>query len=138
MFKDNEDVKNLMSIKGVAIQTAATIYTAIDGIERFETPESLVSYFGLKITRHESGGDRDLHGHINKRGDPLVRKYLANVVVNHSKYYPDSDLARFYKRKKEVMPHWKATTAAMRKLVCIIWAMLTRHQVYRFSSPVKA
>ena len=138
LFSDNEDVKNLMSIKGIAIQTAATIYTAVDGIERFETPESLVSYFGLKITRHESGGDRDMHGHINKKGDPLVRKYLSIIVVSHPKHYPDSDLAKFYKRKKEEMPHWKAVTAAMRKLVCIIWAMLSKHQTYRFSSPVKA
>jgi len=58
-----------MSIKGVSVQTAVTIYTAIDGIERFETPEKLVSYFGLKITRHESGGYHDEHGHINKHGN---------------------------------------------------------------------
>ena len=138
LYKDNEDVQNLMSIKGIAIQTAATIYTVVDNIERFETPESLVSYVGLKITRHESGGNRDLHGHINKRGDPLVRKYLANVVVKHQMYYPDSDLAKFYSRKKEEMPHWKAVTAAMRKLVCIIWAMLTRHQVYKFKPAVRS
>ena len=138
LFKNNEDVKNLMSIKGIGIQTAATIYTVVDGAERFETSECLVSYVGLKITRHESGGERDMHGHINKRGDPFVRKYLANVVVKHPLYYPDSDLARFYKRKKEVMPHWKGVTAAMRKLVCIIWAMLTRHQVYKFAPSVKA
>ncbi len=133
LYKDNEDVRNLMSIKGISIQTAATIYTTIDGIERFETPEKLVSYFGLKITRHESGGKHDEHGHINKRGDPLVRKYMANAVVNHSRYYPSSDLSRFYKRKKEDMPHWKAVTAAMRKLTCIIWAMLTKHQAYHFN-----
>ncbi len=38
LFKDNEDVRNLMSIKGISVQTVATIYTAIDGMERFETP----------------------------------------------------------------------------------------------------
>lgn len=134
LYEHNEDIQNLMSIKGISIQTAATIYTAIDGIERFDTPEQLVSFTGLKITRHESGGKRDEHGHINKRGDPLVRKYLANVVVKHPIYYPDSDLSRFYLRKKETMPHWKAVTAAMRKLVCIIWAMLTRHQTYHFNA----
>lgn len=134
MYKDNKDVRNLMSIKGISIQTAATIYAAIDGIERFESPEKLVSYFGLKISRHESGGKRDEHGHINKRGDPLVRKYLANVVVKHPMYYPESNLSRFYLRKKESMPHWKAVTAGMRKIVCIIWAMLTRHQTYHFGT----
>lgn len=133
LYEHNEDVQNLMSIKGISIQTAATIYTVIDGIERFETPEELVSYIGLKITRHESGGKHDEHGHINKRGDPLVRKYPANVVVKHPAYYPDSDLSRFYMRKKESMPHWKAVTAGMRKLTCIIWAMLTKHQAYHFN-----
>ena len=133
LYEHNEDVRNLMSIKGISIQTAATIYTVVDGIERFETPEKLVSYFGLKISRHESGGKHDEHGHINKRGDPLVRKYMANVVVKHQIYYPDSDLSRFYMRKKESMPHWKAVTAGMRKLTCIIWAMLTKHQTYHFN-----
>jgi hypothetical protein len=34
---------------------------------------------------------------------------MANVVVKHPTYYPDSDLAKFFKRKKEAMSHWKAT-----------------------------
>jgi len=58
---------------------------------------------------------------------------MANAVVNHSRYHPDSDLSRFYKRKKEGMPHWKAVTVAMRKLACIVWAMLTKHQAYHFN-----
>ena len=55
---------------------------------------------------------------------------LANAVVNHSVWCPSSDLARFYKKKSESMPHWKSVTAAMRKLTCIIWAMLTKREYY--------
>lgn len=132
LYADNEDVRNLMSIKGIAIQTATTIYTGIDGIERFDSPEKLVSHFGLDLTRHESGlseGNR----HISKQGDPLVRKLLANVVAKHHTHYPDADLSKFYLRMKEKKAHWDAITATMRKFVCIIWAMLTRHESYRFN-----
>lgn len=132
LYSEDQDAKNLMSVKGISIQTAATILSSIDGIERFDTPEKLVSHFGLDLTIHSSGG-KESKRHISKQGDPLVRKLMANVVAKHPIYYPNSALAEFYKRMKEKMPHWKAITAAMRKLTCIIWAMLTRHEVYRCS-----
>ncbi len=128
----SEDARILMSIKGISELTAMTILSAIDGIYRFETPESLVSYFGLAVTHKESARKMSKVGSITKEGDPLVRKYMANVITNHSTRCPDSDLSRFYRSKKESMPHWKAVTAAMRKLTCIIWAMLSKKEQYRF------
>lgn len=125
-----EDARLLMSMKGISALTAVTVVTAIDGIYRFNSPEKLVSYFGLAVRTSESAGKRK-KGCITKEGDPLVRKYLANVVKNHAKYCPNSDLARFYKRKSDEMPHWKAVTAAMRKLTCQIWHMLTYKEQYR-------
>ena len=128
----SEDARILMSIKGISALTAMTILSAIDGIYRFETPESLVSYFGLAVTHKESARKMSKVGSITKEGDPLVRKYMANVITNHSTRCPDSDLSRFYRSKKESMPHWKAVTAAMRKLTCIICAMLSKKEQYRF------
>ena len=132
LYAGNDDIGNLMSMKGISIQTAATVYSAIDGIERFDSPEKLVSHFGLDLTRHDSG-DSEGKRHISKQGDPLVRKLLANVVAKHHLYYPDSDLGQFYKRMKEKKSHWDAVTASMRKLTCIIWAMLYRHEPYIFN-----
>ena len=43
----SEDARPLMSIKGIPSLTTRTILSAIDGIYRFETPESLASYFSL-------------------------------------------------------------------------------------------
>ncbi|MBR4686643.1 MAG: transposase, partial [Candidatus Methanomethylophilaceae archaeon] len=43
-----------MTIKGVSALTAVTVVTAIDGIYRFETPEKLVSFFGLAVPHKES------------------------------------------------------------------------------------
>ena len=128
--RESEDARLLMSIKGISALTAVTIVTGIDGIYRFETPEALVAFFGLAVPHKESAHKKTKLGVITKEGDPLIRKYLANAVVNHSVWCPSSDLARFYKRKSETMPHWKAVTAAMRKLTCIIWAMLTKRECY--------
>lgn len=128
----SEDAKLLMSIKGIGSLTAVTIVTAIDGIHRFDCPEKLVSYFGLAVCTNESAGVKK-KGHITKEGDPLVRKYLANVVKNHATRCLHSDLSKFYKRKKDEMPHWKAVTAAMRKLTCIIWAMLSQREPYHLN-----
>lgn len=126
----SDDARLLMSFKGISALTAVTIVTGIDGIYRFETPESLVAFFGLAVPHKESAHKKTKLGAITKEGDPLIRKYLANAVVNHSVWCPSSDLARFYKKKSETMPHWKAVTAAMRKLTCIIWAMLTKRENY--------
>ena len=121
-----------MTVKGISALTAVTIVTAIDGIYRFETPETLVSFFGLAVPHKESAGKKVKVGVITKEGDPLVRKYLANVVMQQNMWCKNSDLAQFYRKKAETMPHWKAVTAAMRKLTCIIWAMLSKKQPYKF------
>ena len=131
--EQSEDARLLMTIKGVSALTAVTIATAIDGIHRFETPEKLVSFFGLAVCNSESAGVKK-KGHITKEGDPLVRKYTANVVKNHARSCPKAALSMFYTRKKNEMPHWKAVTAAMRKLTHIIWAMLTYRDAYRPNS----
>lgn len=131
-MKDDEDVKILTSIKGISVRTAATIVTVIDGIERFESPEKLVSYLGLGIRHSESAG-KVKKGHITKEGDSLVRKVLANAVTKHSMFCRNSDLSKYYRRMKAQFPFWKAVTACMRKLACVIWAMLTRKEQFRFS-----
>lgn len=130
LYQDNDGVKILLSIQGIGIQTAATIYSSIDGIERFDSPEKLVSHFGLDLTRKSSGGVEG-NRHISKQGDPVVRKLMANVVVNIPKFYPESDICDFYRRMKERKAHWDAVTATMRKLTHTIWAMLTRMEPFR-------
>ena len=133
LFADDEDVILTTTIKGIGVRTAATIVTAIDGIERFDSPEKLVSFFGLDPATDESAGKRKKGKPITKEGDPLVRYSLANAVVNHARYCPGSEISKFYKRMSKRMPHWKAVTAAARKMVCVIWAMLTRGESFRMN-----
>jgi len=137
LFADDESVILTMTIKGIGVRTAATIVTAIDGIERFKSPEKLVAFFGLDPVTDESAGKRKKGKPITKDGDPLVRYGLANAVVNHARYCPGSEISKFYKRMSKRMPHWKAVTAAARKMVCVIWAMLTRREPFRMNPSKK-
>lgn len=131
LMKGREDVKLLTSIKGISTRTASVIVTVIDGIGRFSSPEKLVSYVGLGIRHSESAG-KVKKGHITKEGDSLFRKVVANVIAKHSMFCGGSDLSKYYRRMKMQFPHWKAVTCCMRKLTCIIWAMLTRNEPFRF------
>ena len=127
----SEDMKLLKTIKGVSDLTAATIVTAIDGIYRFDSPQKLSAFFGLGL-KNSSSADSEKTKVITKEGDPLVRKYLANVVLNLSTRCPECDVSKFFNAKRERMPYWKAATAAMRKLTCAIWAILTYREPFRF------
>ena len=137
MYADDEDMRLLTEIKGIGLETAAVILTTIDGIHRFDSPEKLVSFFGLGLRRCESGGV-ERGRHITKEGNPRVRKLLANVIKNHARCYRNSDLTRFYERMKEKKDHWDAVTAAMCKLTRIIWAVLYKGEPYRLNMAEKA
>lgn len=131
IYRDYDGVRMLRSIKGIAARTAAYILTAIDGIERHDAPEKPVPYFGFAAVHRESAGNVK-KGHITKEGDPLVRRYIAGAVIKHSSYCPDSGLSQSYRRLKKTKAHRCAVTAAAGKPTCIIWAILTRKEEYRF------
>lgn len=137
LFAYDEDVILLRTMKAIGVRTAATIVTAIDGIERFDSPEKLVSFFGLDPATDESAGKRKKGKHITKDGDPLVRYGLSNVVTNHARMCPGSDISKYYRRMSKRMPHWKAVIATARKIVCVIWVMLTRREPFMMNPSKK-
>lgn len=71
----------------------------------------LLRYAGLNIRMRQSGKDRG-HYKMSKKGRPLLRKILAQVVlplVRRGQLYGD-----FYQAKKQGMPGNKAMTVIMR------------------------
>ncbi len=126
----DEDMALLMTIPGVGIKTAATVMTAIDCIGRFDSPDKLVSYFGADPVTDESAGKRK-RGHVSKEGDAMVRYILRNAVIAHVYRFMDTDLSIFFHRLKGRMEHGKALMAAVRKMICIMWAMLTHRETFR-------
>jgi transposase len=83
----------VITIPGIGAATAAVLIAKIVDIERFETPEQLVGYFGVFPDEHTSGVDKQGNPlppgtlRMSHRGNDLVRAYLwnaARVAITHN------------------------------------------------------
>jgi transposase len=83
----------VVTIPGIGAATAAALVAKIVDIERFTTPQHLVSYFGIFPEENTSGVDK--HGNpvppgtmrMSHKGNDLVRGYLwnaARVAIVHN------------------------------------------------------
>ena len=88
------DPNHLDSIPGIGDVTAAILTAFIRDIDRFETPNQLVAYFGAMPIEVSSGVDRDGKPRIAKRyimsrrGNDLVRRYLWMAALSAVRHNP--------------------------------------------------
>lgn len=71
-------VQYLSCFKGISTLSAMVIVTEIFDINRFEHPNKLVSYLGLDIAEHSSGGKQTQFG-ITKMGNRRARTALVEA-----------------------------------------------------------
>jgi transposase len=129
----SEQMRRLMTVPGVNLQTAATFMACVGDIGRFRDSRKLVSYLGLDPRVRQSGEEPARHGHISKQGAAEARHMLCEaawVVVR----YP-SPLRAFGERIKARRGAGIATVAVARKLVVLFWQLLTKQRDYAFGRP---
>lgn len=73
-------VNRLMTITGVNLAVAAGIVAAIGDISWFNSPQKLVSYFGLNPRVRQSGLGAAHHGRISKIGRSHARAMLVEAA----------------------------------------------------------
>ena len=84
----------VVTIPGIGPATAAVLVAKIVDIERFETPEQLVSYFGIFPEEDSSGVDKQGRPlppgtlHMCHKGNDLVRGYLWNAARSAIRHNP--------------------------------------------------
>jgi transposase len=127
-----EACRVLMTIPGVAHNTALAFVATIDDATRFASSRAVGAYLGLTARRHQSG-EMDYTGRISKQGDGLLRSLLyeaANsLLMVVKKSHPLKDWARRIKRRSS---HKKACVALARKLAVIMHAMLLSGEPFRW------
>jgi len=112
-------VAALMSLRGVALLTAATLVAELGDLHRFASAPQLMSYLGLCPSEHTSGADRQ-QGGITKLGNGMARKALIEAAWNHR---TPARLSRTVLARQEGLP--QAVTQAA-------WNAQTRlHQRYK-------
>jgi hypothetical protein len=112
---------------------AVGIIAAIGPIERFASPQHLVSYLGLNPSVHQSGNGPLHHGRITKRGPGHARGMLVEAAWVAARV--PGPLRAFFLRIRARRGQHIAAVAAARKLTVLIWHMLRRNEDYAWIRP---
>jgi transposase len=126
------DAKLLVTIPGVDVTVALGFLATIGSVRRFEDPHKLAAYFGLVPKVYQSGS-HCYTGRITKTGSKLAR-WLA-IEAAQSIARSSSPLAASYHRIRRRKGHAIAVTALARKLVVVVWHVLTKQEPYRYAAP---
>ena len=118
----------LLTIPGIGEATAAALVAKIVDIDRFETPNHLVNYFG--VFPEESGSGVDKQGKplppgtlvMSRKGNDLVRFYLWNAARSAIKHNPA--IRALYRRLRAKGKRGDVAMGhCMRKLLHLVYAV---------------
>ena len=125
--KDDQRIKLLMTIPGINVYSAAVIISEIDDISRFKSKEKLASYSGL-VPRQDQSGDRDIRGHISKRGPSMLR--FVVVTASHTAIKRSKRLRAKYLSMVRRVGRNRAIVAIARILAELIFTMLKNNKEF--------
>lgn len=126
---DCKEVELLQSIPGVGRLTAVELKSMIVDISRFETADKMRAYYGMAPKVSDSG-ESVHHGHITKRGDPMMRLILGRILNVFIQYHPNDNVAVYYRTHQDTSRKGVARIAAMNKILNIIFSILKRGTPY--------
>jgi transposase len=128
----SEYVPYLVQLPGFGLVNAMTVLSAIGDITRFPTPKKLVGYSGLGGRVHDSG-QTHTSGPITKQGRKEMRWALVEAAWIAVGTHP------FWKQEYHQLAHrmksTKAIVAVARKLLVVIWYVMTERVADRKANP---
>jgi transposase len=130
----DEKVRLLMTIPGIGVTVAVGLVAAIGDIKRFDSPGKLAAYFGL-VPRVSQSAGRCHHGRITKTGNSTAR-HLA-IEASQVLAMSSAPIAATYHRVRRKRGHNLAVTALARKLIVVVWHLLSKREPYRYAAPTR-
>lgn len=121
----------LLSIPGIGPTFAAGILSEIGSIHQFDNEEALAKFAGLTWRRHQSADVVYEDTPMSKTGNAYLRYYLveaASMAVLHNPVY-----FHYYQKKfaeVKTHQHTRALALTARKLVRLIFGLLSKNQLY--------
>jgi transposase len=124
--QQNGGAQLLETIPGIGYYSAMHIMSAIGDISRFPSDEELASYAGLVPRIYQSGDTQYTRG--LKQGEKSLKWIL--IEASHTAVKISKRFRKYYRKKLRKKNHQKAIVAVARKMVEIIYCMLTRGEEY--------
>jgi transposase len=126
-----ESMTYIMQLPGFGVITAMTVLAAIGEVQRFASAKHLASYSGLTGGLDQSGTHLVQKG-ITKEGRKELRWAMVEVAQRAVK--SDPHWKRKFQEMEKRMHRNQAIVAIARRLLELVWYVLTRHQPYRHFS----
>lgn len=131
LAKRDTRVKLLMDIPGIGPFFSVLIVYEIDDVSRFADEKKLCSYAGLVPSTYGSGG-KLFHGRITKQGNKWLRWAFIEAVQNAIR--GDAELYAYHQRIRLRRNSNTATVATARRLLTIVYRMLSQQRQYQRKS----
>lgn len=129
----DERVARLMTVPGIDMVVALALVAAIGAVERFDSPQKLVSYLGLNPSVRQSGPGPAYHGRITKQGRGHARGMLVEAAWAAARV--PGPLRAFFQRVRARRGQHVAAVATARKLAVLIWHLLRKGESYLWARP---
>ncbi len=119
----------ILTIPGIGYTIGAQIVSEIGDVNRFHNAASIVKYAGINPSINQSGKFSSEINHITKQGSPYLRRALYLAALAQLKLNtPFCDY--YYKKRNDGKSHREALIALSRKLVHVIYAVLSKQEPY--------
>jgi len=122
------EYKILCSIPGIGHKSASIIISEIGDINDFKSAAKLCSWAGIVPEVYQSAGVLRT-GHITKMGNKHLRWILVECAHSCAKNRK-TKLYDFFKRLERKVGYKKAIVALARKLLALIWHLLTNKELF--------
>ena len=130
--RSDDMARRLATIPGIGPIGATALAASVTDPGQFRSGRQFAAWLGLTPLQNSSGGKERL-GRISKMGDKYLRKLLvigATALVRYAKSRPETahpHLVNLLARK----PVRVATVAMANKMARIVWAVMTRGEIYQ-------
>jgi transposase len=131
-YRQDQASQRLATIPGVGIITATALSAAVTDPSAFRSGREFAAFLGL-VPRQNSSGGKERLGRISKKGDGYLRKLLvvgATSVIRRARTGAVG-AAPWIRALLERRPARVVTVAMANKTARIVWAVLTRGDIYR-------
>ena len=119
----------ILTIPGIGHTLGAQIVSEIGDVRRFHSAAAVVKYAGINPSISQSGKFSSEDNRITKQGSPYLRRALYLAAMAQLKL--KSPFYDYYAKKRaDGKSHREALIAAARKLVHVIYAVLSRQEPY--------
>jgi transposase len=122
------DIEIACSIPGVSITTAVTVLAEIGDYHDFENAEKIASWAGLVPSVYQSAG-KNYSGKITKHGSEHLRWILVQAAKAAGRTV-NTSFRKFFDRISYRSGGNTASVALARKILCILWHLLSNKELY--------